>query len=476
MTFPRGSDLQALLFGHLRRPLSRHLLFRFGPPAGARRMLAGLADGPVTFGDSAEIPMSEPLMSLGITSTGLRALGVEEGLIAKFDPRFRDGLAPKRMGDHPETHNHFENWWERRFVTEDVHCIVHLYALDEAQLEERTRALGALATDGDVTELIPRDDGTRLDGAFVYGPRRLHFGYTDGISAPHVAWDHPPEAGEVDFRRFVLGYATPEHASAPRDGAAADLVRGSTYGVFRWVYQDVAAFNRFLATEAPRLFAELAPADAEELLAAKLMGRWRDGTPLVLSPDRPDPALADSDDFLYRETDPHGLRCPFSAHIRVMNPRDQELHATVAEVPTVLRRGTPYGPPLAGAEDDGADRGLIGVFLGANILRQVLTLTMWAKQNDFSPVYAGSMRVQDAMIGSRAPSADPSFTVPGVGVIERLPSFIRTKGTALALYPGRNTLEALARCDGRNARRDGGRRDARRVPTERVTPGTPRRS
>ena len=47
------------------------------------------------------------------------------------------------------------------------------------------------------------------------------------------------------------------------------------------------------------------------------------------------------------------------------------------------------------------------------------------------------------MIGSRARSADPSFTVPGVGVIERLPSFIRTKGTALALYPGRTTLEAL---------------------------------
>ena len=332
-------------------------------------MLAGIADGPVTFGDSAEIPMSEPLTSLGITPPGLRALGIEEGLIPKFDPRFRDGLAPKRMGDHPETHSHFENWWERRFVTEDVHCIVHLYALDAAQLEERTRAIGALATAGDVTELIPRDDGTRLDGAFVYGPRRLHFGYRDGISAPTSPGTiRPGGRGRLSLLRPRLRHPWARLGAA--DGAAADLVRGSTYGVFRWIYQDVAAFNRFLATEAPRLFAELAPADAEELLAAKLMGRWRDGTPLVLSPDRPDPALADSDDFLYRETDPHGLRCPFSAHIRVMNPRDQELHATVAEAPTVLRRGTPYGPPLAGAEDDGADRGLIGVFLGANILRQ----------------------------------------------------------------------------------------------------------
>jgi Dyp-type peroxidase family len=395
-------------------------------------------------GDSAAVPINEPLASVGITIAGLRTLGVEEDLLARLDPRFRDGLAPKRMGDHPETDSHFENWWERRFATEDVHCIVHLHALDEAQLDERTRVIGVLAADGDVVELIPREDGTRLDGAFVYGPRKLHFGYTDGISTPRVAWDHPPEPGEVDFRRFVLGYATSEHVSAPRDGAAADLVRDSTYGVFRWIYQDVAAFNAFLATEAPRLFPHLEPEDAEELLAAKLMGRWRDGTPLVLSPDHPDPALADSNDFLYRDADPDGLRCPFSAHIRVMNPRDQELHATVSEAPAVLRRGTPYGPPLTGTDDDGADRGLIGVFLCANILRQILTLTMWAKQNDFSPVYARSMRVQDAMIGSRAPSSDPSFTVPGAGVIERLPAFIRTKGTALALYPGRTTLDALA--------------------------------
>ena len=103
----------------------------------------------------------------------------------------------------------------------------------------------------------------------------------------------------------------------------------------------------------------------------------------------------------------------------------------------------PYGPPLIGTEDDGADRGLLGLFLCANILRQILTLTMWARQNDFADVYSGSMRVQDALIGNRAPSADSSFTVPGAGVIERLPSFVTTKGTALALYPSATTMEAL---------------------------------
>ena len=75
------------------------------------------------------------------------------------------------------------------------------------------------------------------------------------------------------------------------------------------------------------------------------MGRWRNGAPLVLTPDRPDPTMAAGNDFGYRNHDPDGLRCPFSAHIRVVNPRDQELDPVVDGVPTVIRRGMPYGPP-----------------------------------------------------------------------------------------------------------------------------------
>ncbi|MEX5669215.1 hypothetical protein ABFV57_30570, partial [Pseudomonas neuropathica] len=85
--------------------------------------------------------------------------------------------------------------------------------------------------------------------------------------------------------------------------------------------------------------------DAEELLAAKLMGRWRDGTPLVSSPTAPNTALSKSDNFGYALDDPDGLKCPFSAHIRVTNPRDQVLNHLITltgGVPRVIRRGTPY--------------------------------------------------------------------------------------------------------------------------------------
>jgi hypothetical protein len=50
--------------------------------------------------------------------------------------------------------------------------------------------------------------------------------------------------------------------------------------------------------------------EEHELLAAKLMGRWRSGAPLVLAPDKDDSALAAdmqrNNDFNYKQMDPYG--------------------------------------------------------------------------------------------------------------------------------------------------------------------------
>ena len=62
-----------------------------------------------------------------------------------------------------------------------------------------------------------------------------------------------------------------------------------------------------------------------------ILGRWRNGTPLVLSPDTDassggfDPERLN--DFEYVNSDgsgdPRGVRCPIGAHIRRANPRGQ---------------------------------------------------------------------------------------------------------------------------------------------------------
>src|SRR5262249_225079 len=157
---------------------------------------------------------------------------------------------------------------------------------------------------------------------------------------------------------------------------------------FVWIYQDVAAFNHFLRENGPVVAPNLPSRDAEELLAAKLMGRWRDGSPLILTPERPDENLSMANEFRY-PGDPKGLRCPLNAHIRIANRRDEALdfaNETMfpAGSPRLLRRGTPYGPPLDGEADDHVDRGVVGMFFCANIDRQFYTIMRWMNKTDFS--------------------------------------------------------------------------------------------
>ena len=88
---------------------------------------------------------------------------------------------------------------------------------------------------------------------------------------------------------------------------------------YRRLEEHVGAFRDFLREhgETP---------EEQELIAAKLMGRWRSGAPLVLAPDKDDPELgADpqrNNDFNYKEMDPHGYAVPLGSHMRRMNPRD----------------------------------------------------------------------------------------------------------------------------------------------------------
>jgi deferrochelatase/peroxidase EfeB len=229
------------------------------------------------------------------------------------------------------------------------------------------------------------------------------------------------------------------------------LVRDGCYVVVRWIYQDVAKFNKFLRVESARLWPKMPAGDAQELLAAKLMGRWRNGTPLVLSPDRPDEAMALSNDFSYA-TDPNGSRCPFASHVRIANRRDDELtfanqHMFEPRTPRILRRGSSYGQPLVGEEDDGEDRGLIGMFLCSNINMQFYSIMRWINKTDFNPKM-GDVRAQDPLFGNkhvRGASNTFQFEAQGENVAVNGPQdFIRTQGVLMLLLPSLSMLNQFS--------------------------------
>jgi deferrochelatase/peroxidase EfeB len=176
---------------------------------------------------------------------------------------------------------------------------------------------------------------------------------------------------------------------------------------------------------------------------------------LALSPDGPSERIPKDAAFAFKAQDPHGLRCPFSAHIRVTNPRDQDLDPIETDgVPRLIRRGMPYGPEMSSeqVDDDGVDRGIIGIFICSNIRRQFYTLTRWISETSFSPVFDGQRHGQDPLFGNRhfpaasSPSASNSFVMAspsGLRTISPLQEFVHTKGTAFFLLPSLSALQKL---------------------------------
>src|SRR5262249_20634377 len=147
-------------------------------------------------------------------------------------------------------------------------------------------------------------------------------------------------------------------------------------------------------------------------MAAKLMGRWRSGAPLALCPEHDDPELgADpkrNNNFLF-QNDLKGFYTPPGSHIRRTNPRDTLGDTTKVNIHRMIRRGTSYGPRLADGvlDDDGIDRGIMFVFIGAHIRRQFeFVQSEWLNNG----VFIGSGGDKDPLAGAN--DGTGKFTIP----------------------------------------------------------------
>jgi deferrochelatase/peroxidase EfeB len=107
----------------------------------------------------------------------------------------------------------------------------------------------------------------------------------------------------------------------------------------------------------------------------------------------------------------------------------------------MIRRGTAYGSllPEGVLEDDGADRGIIFAFVGANLGRQFeFVQSEWVNDG----VFFGAGDDKDPVTGSN--ESGGNFTLPRKPVRKRLqgiPQFVVTRGGEYCFMPG---LRALA--------------------------------
>jgi Dyp-type peroxidase family len=395
-------------------------------------------------------------VNIAFSYAGLRRLELPDACLAGFPEEFRQGMAARAdlLGDTGES---APSEWEGGLGTDEIHVLVMISAKHRDALERHDKRLReGIARNGGLS-VIYDDVGAALPEA------KEHFGYSDGFAQPSIEGSGvPPLPGQgavtkdggwrpIRAGEFILGY-NDEEGVLPPAPPASELATNASYLVYRKLYQDVARFRRRLA-ESARLYP-----GGEELLAAKIVGRWRDGTPVEISPDVQDPAVVADENrnnaFRY-SGDADGRRCPIGAHVRRVNPRDSlPFDGQLVNRHRLIRRGIPYGPPLPpGAEDDGKDRGVIFITLQASIARQFeFVQSQWlGAGNTF-----GLGDDQDVMMGPQDqtdPATPKKMTVPGdppffVGPLERV---VTVKGGEYFFVPGINGLQFIAAAAGGGA-------------------------
>jgi Dyp-type peroxidase family len=459
------ADIQGLFargYGNLRA--ASFLLLGIEDATAARRWLGEVAAG-VT---SAEARPEAHAINLAVTSSGLAHLGLPDEALEMFSNEFVTGMTtPHRsriLGDLGD--NAPERWEWGGPGGPQIDLALLLYAVDDAGLERlEQEQIGRLTSGGLV--LRHRLGTSDLDD---FEP----FGFRDGISQPFVeglSKSGPPER-TVRAGEFVLGYPNEyglytdrplidePRSLLPRDAQGsgrADLGRNGSYLVLRQLRQDVPGFWHYVDA-ATRLRDGSSDPHARVRLAAKVVGRWPSGAPLVLAPDADDPTLGDANDFAYHELDPRGARCPVGAHIRRSHPRDSlDPHPgsgdswKINRRHRILRRGREYGTSLtieeALAGVDTSERGLNFMCLNANIQRQFEFINhTWLNNPKFDRLYDDA----DPITAPSAPFGG-TFTIPTEGVRERVtnvPRFVSVKGGAYFFLPGLAALRYLATMGG----------------------------
>ena len=428
-------DIQHFLIARPPALAARYEFLSFHNAEGARTWLAGILAKVGTAQTVGSSHLDSRWVTVAFTWNGLKALGVDDASLATFPEEFHQGMAARANTLGATGANHPDHWIGG-MANPSLHAIVVLFARNVEERERCTREHQEYLSRCTGVEALSSLD---LEALPPFGYPHEHFGYHDRLSQPVIEGtlvEPTPGSGPaIEAGEFFLGYPDEEGGPAALPQPAI-LSRNGSYLAYVRLEEHVGAFRDFLRQHGETH-------EQQELIAAKLMGRWRSGAPLVLAPDKDDPELgADlqhTNDFGYAEKDPYGYACPLGSHIRRMNPRDT---ATNMKRRKMIRRGGTYGPPLPeGAPEDGKERG-IAAFIGcASLVRQFeFAMNVWANDPNFHEL--GNER--DPFVGTQDGTYD--MTIPKRPIrrkIKALPAFTTVRGGAYFFLPGIKALRYL---------------------------------
>lgn len=438
------ADVQGNILKGYGAGFARHFVVEFTEADKARKWLAKL---PVTAASPWGATKPESMLNVGFTFAGVQCLWPgRDAELRCFPQAFQEGPAVRAEANGDTVHS-APGKWLFGGPASAAHAMVSVYAFKQAEWDAAATAIGQQLAPANGLRLLYTHDARALPD------NEIPFGYRDGIAEPRIAGqcskgdDMQPAASPGEFllgANYVDIYGGKSLGKLP-----ADIAANGSFCAVRLMEQDVAAFEKLIKDA---VIAANNPDTTDELVAAKLMGRWLDGTPVALHPTkaswRTRPSADEKrNDFDYAPSyeypgtpeDHVGTRCPVGAHVRRSNPRSARI-AGARHSRRLIRRGLPT------AWDESGQRraGLFGMFLCGSLERQFEFILRHWINGDLAA--SGIRGTQDPIVGSG--SMGGMVCLPGIGKDGRdleLPvgRLTETRASLYLLMPGIAALRSL---------------------------------
>ncbi|KIO28749.1 hypothetical protein M407DRAFT_71445 [Tulasnella calospora MUT 4182] len=462
------TNIQGDVYPTFPKKVEQFIFFSITDPSVFRKKLGKFRKHITT---AADVPLPKDRMvkltqyQIGFSSSGMTALNIG----SPGDSELIDGQkkGAENLGDEPAPESTPTNFvgkhWSQEWREKKIDGVILAASESSATCEEAAAKAIDIFGNSIKVEIIER--GKVRPGT---EEGHEHFGYLDGVSQPALKGLVKPHAGQLECEPGVIIMGLKGDEAPPFvDGQPGtprqrpDWAVGGSVMAFRKLHQRVPEFDKFLE-ENPIQKHGLTHEEGVALRGARMVGRWKSGVPIDLSPEQDDPDFLDPEfinNFRYHLPEPGQARCPFSAHIRKTAPREHhdkpgaplKLNPVLPHA-LIMRAGIPYGPEVTPAERQAQktseDRGLLFVSyqsllgsFGFSFIQRT-----WAnnptfpppEDNSFDPIIGNAKGVVRTRVAS---GTDATFTGENLEMKE---DFIVAEGGEYFLIPPLKAIDRIS--------------------------------
>jgi len=453
--------LQANILKHHGRNVATHIFLHFDPKK-SKELKLWINDLAANYLTTAKKQLQDTerhkvdpgfdggaVITLSLSHFGYANLGIDAAA-TPAEEAFVKGLKSRNA----DLNDGLDKTWEQNFKT-DISALLIVADRDQDEVNKTVNTLkqkypelfaGSFSQNGQIIRQPKTNIGIEP------------FGYADGVSQPVFLKREIKSIKPDTLSQDVL----PLNILLIEDPGATGTDSFGSYLVFRKLEQNVKGFKTLEDEDLPNKFnIKIKDKDGKvnpDLAGAMIVGRFEDGTEVINESN----ARGNTDEtelsnnFNYKN-DPKGLKCPFHAHTRLTNPReDIVINGKPGNTLRITRRAIPYNdndpdnPGLENPKHDKFDKdlGLLFMCYQSDIAKQFeIIQKFWASSGTILNDPNKNIPI-DSIIGQGTANSNPKTLPLQWGKPEQTPpftfsNFVTMKGGEYLFTPSVRFLKSL---------------------------------